>query len=318
MLEKQQMKPFKRDHGTVYAEKSGSGYRVIKFTKESVQFGRKLTAKCKDGYTTTHLVGGPTRVETSEKVMIGHMNENGQWEGGRIDLFHNGLGIVYRKYENGEEVKDFLCSYKDYEWVSATGKPLRKSSSFANVKRPKTKLKNDKLRRATLPNNNQSIPEENVEKEKKSSFSGVPRDVDTNVATDQFNGVDDDTAKLLNQLGLSDFASRSGTNVTVTRKTTSNNLPTFTTMNSRSVVDAPRTITGGRTINIQGDHMSYQQQSSSFTSTSAQEGTKIVVDGRTINIGGLQGGRTEHHVTEEVGEDGTIRRKVNITIQRQN
>ncbi len=128
------MKNFKLDYGTVYAEKNGVGYRVIKLDKESVQFGRKLTAKCKDNYLHTYLVGGPTRAETSEKVMIGHMNENGQWEGGRIDLFHNGLGIVYRKYENGEEVEDSLCRYNDYEWISATGKPLGKSSSFYRIK----------------------------------------------------------------------------------------------------------------------------------------------------------------------------------------
>ncbi len=336
MPEKQQMKNFKLDYGTVYAEKNGVGYRVIKLDKESVQFGRKLTAKCKDNYLHTYLVGGPTRAETSEKVMIGHMNENGQWEGGRIDLFHNGLGIVYRKYENGEEVKDSLCRYNDYEWVSATGKPLGKSSSFANVERPEIKLKREKQRRVTLPNNNESIPELNVESKKKSSIFDVPIVADSNAVPDQFNGLDDYTAKLLNQLDLSVLPSRSGENVTVTRITTStvNHIPIISTMRSRSVLEAPRTVTadrniniqeggrfiniqgGGRNINIQGGQISYQQQASNTPSSSAQEGTRFVVGGRTFNIQGLQGGRTEHHVTEEVLEDGTIRRKVNITHQR--
>ncbi len=123
---------------------------------------------------------------------------------------------------------------------------------------------------------------------------------------------------------MSDLVSRPDVKFTVKRETTStiNNSPTISTMSSRSVLEAPRTVTagrnvniqeGGRTINIQGGQVSYQQQASKFPSTSAQEGTRFVVGGRTFNIQGLQGGRTEHHVTEEVGEDGTIRRKVNIT-----
>ncbi len=333
MPEKQKnSKGFKLEYGNVFGEKDG--YSVIILNKENVQFGRKMTAKCKEGNFYISLVGGPTRVLTSEKVIIGHMTKNGQWEGGRIefDIHHKAMGVIYRKYENGEQVQSSTCRYNNDEWETASGKPLGRRVSDVSGARPKTNTRSETQRRFTLPrspviegtesqvpnltgkgNVYMSTPVQNIEIDRKSSFTSRPR---VEEATEQFDSVD---AKLINQLGLSHLVSRPGANVTVTRRTieTMNNVPTSSTMSSRFVQEDFGNIIGGRTVNIQRNQTSSnQQQTSNFTSTSTQDGTKIVVGGKTINIHGLQGGHTEQHVTEEVGEDGTIRRKVNITVKR--
>ncbi len=158
----------------MFGEKDG--YCVIILDKEGAQFGRQLTAKCKEGVFYTFLAGGPTRVETSDKTIIGHMNKKGQWEGGRFDIFKNtALGIVYTKYEKGEEVQDSTCRYYDEEWKTTSGKPLEKGGvaiigapgpsgsrpksgpscsrpkSGASGSRPNSNLRSEKQRRFSLP-----------------------------------------------------------------------------------------------------------------------------------------------------------------------
>ena len=133
---------FKHGDGKVYGK---DGFMLFIPSKQNSKFGQRLTTKYKKSIIHIKVVkNSPARVVTPDKVLVGTMIEEGNWEGGRIDIDSVNDELIYSKYQNGKRVENSILKFVNYEWLSREMEISQRTATLNNSESIKNESKDER------------------------------------------------------------------------------------------------------------------------------------------------------------------------------